>query len=148
MNDSVTIEQGDWADLGEAATEIRRSVFIEEQCVPEEEEWDGRDGVCLHFLAYHDDPRFAGQALGTARLLPNGHIGRVAILPQARGLGIGLCLVEAAIAAARDQGHASVELAAQLQALPFYQRLGFIPYGDEFLDAGIPHRNMSLPLGD
>ncbi|MBD3895793.1 GNAT family N-acetyltransferase [Halomonas sp. ML-15] len=143
MSDATSIEQGDWEELGSEAGEIRRIVFIVEQQVPENEEWDGRDTFCLHFLARHE-----GRALGTARLLPDGHLGRVAVLEEGRGLGLGRRLVEAAIEAARHQGHAHLELAAQLQAIPFYQRLGFTAYGDEFLDAGIPHRNMSLPLGD
>lgn len=143
MSDAISIEQGDWEELGSEASEIRRIVFIVEQQVPQEEEWDGRDALCLHFLIRHQ-----GRALGTARLLPDGHLGRVAVLEEGRGLGLGRRLVEAAIEAARRQGHAHLELAAQLQAIPFYERLGFTAYGDEFLDAGIPHRNMSLPLGD
>src|SRR5690554_4831795 len=121
ISGNITIEQGDWETLAEQAREIRHQVFIIEQKVPEDEEWDGRDRVCLHFLAYYQ-----GRALGTARLLPDGHLGRVAVLKEGRGLGLGLRLVEAAIAAARQQGHAQLELAAQLHALPFYQRLGFI----------------------
>lgn len=137
----IQILDGDWDQLGEVASEIRRVVFIEEQQVPLEEEWDGRDGDCRHFVALrHDIP------LGTARLLPNGHIGRVAVLSEARGLGIGAALMEAAIAAARHLGHDQVELAAQTHALDFYERLGFTAYGDEFMDAGIPHRNMRLTL--
>ncbi|RDB44088.1 GNAT family N-acetyltransferase [Halomonas sp. DQ26W] len=137
----IQILHGNWGQLGEVASEIRRVVFIEEQQVPLEEEWDGRDGDCRHFLALrHDIP------LGTARLLPDGHIGRVAVLSEARGLGIGVALMEAAIDTARHLGHGQVELAAQTHALDFYERLGFTAYGDEFMDAGIPHRNMHLSL--
>ena len=135
------VEQGDWRQLGEQASEIRRQVFIEEQAVPQEEEWDGRDDECLHFLA-----RLDGQPGGTARLLPDGHIGRVAVLAAGRGRGIGLALMQAAIEAARERGHAHAELAAQTHALAFYRRLGFEAYGPEFLDAGIAHRNMRLDL--
>lgn len=142
MNDAtVTIEAGDWAALGELAGEIRRRVFIEEQAVPREEEWDGRDDACLHFLA-----RLGETPIGTARLLPDGHIGRVAVLAEARGRGIGERLMVAAIEAARARGHAQVELAAQVQALVFYERLGFEAFGDTFLDAGIVHRHMRLFL--
>ncbi|QJQ95739.1 MULTISPECIES: GNAT family N-acetyltransferase [Halomonadaceae] len=148
MSESVTIQQGDWEELGALAGDIRRIVFIDEQFVPQEEEWDGRDGISLHFLAYHADARFQGKPLGTARLLPDGHLGRVAVLAEARGLGIGLQLVKAGIEAARSQGHATIELSAQSHALAFYQRLGFVAHGDEFFDAGIPHRNMTLPLDD
>lgn len=141
MNATIEICEGDWTALGEAASEIRRLVFIEEQRVPQEEEWDGRDPECRHFLALHDT-----LPLGTARLLPDAHIGRVAVLAQARGLGIGAALMRAAIESARRDGHACVELAAQTHALAFYEHLGFMAFGDEFLDAGIPHRNMRLDL--
>ncbi|WP_136253864.1 GNAT family N-acetyltransferase [Onishia niordana] len=139
----LVLQQGSWGELGDIAGEIRRVVFIEEQAVPIEEEWDGRDGDCLHFLAWRGTT-----PLGTARLLPDGHVGRVAVLAEARGLGIGVALMHASIEAARSHGHAHVELAAQTHALPFYERLGFVAFGDEFLDAGIPHRNMRLELGN
>ncbi|AVI62767.1 GNAT family N-acetyltransferase [Halomonas sp. GFAJ-1] len=137
----VDIVSGDWPTLGEAASAIRCTVFIEEQRVPQEEEWDGRDAECRHFLA-----TLNGQPVGTARLLPDGHIGRVAVLPSARGTGIGYQLMEAAIQAAREAGHAKAELSAQLHALAFYERLGFVAYGEIFMDAGIPHRDMALTL--
>ncbi|MDN3556346.1 GNAT family N-acetyltransferase [Halomonas maura] len=143
MTGSVVIHEGDWQALGEAAGEIRRRVFIEEQAVPRDEEWDGRDPGCVHFLALVD-----GRALGTARLLPDGHIGRVAVLAEARGLGIGVALMEAAVEAACRRGFTAVELAAQTHALVFYERLGFRAEGEVFLDAGIPHRNMVRRLGD
>ncbi|MEL7611834.1 GNAT family N-acetyltransferase [Vreelandella titanicae] len=135
------ISTGDWEILGQAASEIRRKVFIEEQNVPQDEEWDGLDPECQHFLAMLD-----GQPVGTARLLPDGHIGRVAVLAEARGSGIGVLLMQAAIEAARHAGHAQVALSAQVHALAFYERLGFIAHGGEFLDAGIPHREMTLSL--
>ena len=84
--------------------------------------------------------------MGTARLLPDGHIGRVAVLDSARGAGIGYQLMEAAIQAAREAGHTHVALSAQLHALAFYQRLGFVAHGGTFMDAGIPHREMLLTL--
>ncbi|WP_280547593.1 GNAT family N-acetyltransferase [Halomonas sp. 11-S5] len=138
----LAIKEGSWDALGAEASEIRRVVFIEEQQVPQEEEWDGRDPDCRHFLVLHD-----GIPLGTARLLPDAHIGRVAVLAQARGLGIGAALMRAAIEAARRDGHNTVELAAQTHALTFYEHLGFRAFGDDFLEAGIAHRNMRLPLG-
>lgn len=139
----IEISEGDWGELGAVASEIRRVVFIEEQRVPLEEEWDGRDPECRHFLAIS-----AGKALGTARLLPDAHIGRVAVLAEARGRGIGVALMRAAIETARRRGHHSVELAAQTHALAFYERLGFTAFGEAFLDAGIAHRSMMLPLGE
>nr|WP_295708540.1 GNAT family N-acetyltransferase [uncultured Halomonas sp.] len=135
------ISSGDWETLGPAASEIRRKVFIDEQNVPQEEEWDGLDTECLHFLAMLD-----GQPVGTARLLPDAHIGRVAVLANARGTGIGVLLMQAAIEAARQAGHPQVVLSAQVHALAFYERLGFITHGEEFMDAGIPHREMTLSL--
>lgn len=133
------VTSGDWETLGSACSAIRKVVFIEEQNVPKAEEWDGRDPQCLHFLLHVDD-----RAVGTARLLPDGHIGRVAILEEARGQGLGLHLMEATLAAAREAGHHAVHLDAQTYAIPFYERLGFTAHGNEFLDANIPHYHMSL----
>ncbi|KAA0011256.1 GNAT family N-acetyltransferase [Billgrantia pellis] len=141
MTESIEIREGGWAELGTQASEIRRVVFIEEQQVPLEEEWDGRDEASRHFLALRN-----GIPLGTARLLPDGHIGRVAVLDKARRLGIGAALMRAAIESACRLGHAQVELAAQTHAIAFYENLGFSAYGDTFMDAGIPHRNMLLSL--
>lgn len=135
------VNSGDWETLGPAASEIRRRVFIDEQSVPQEEEWDGLDPECRHFLAMLD-----GQPAGTARLLPDAHIGRVAVLANARGTGIGVLLMKAAIEAARHAGHSQVALSAQVHALAFYERLGFVAHGDEYMDAGIAHRDMTLSL--
>ena len=141
MEQNATVTSGHWEILEEHASRIRRVVFIDEQQVPQEEEWDGLDSQCLHFLAMLN-----GEPVGTARLLPDGHIGRVAVLEHARGLGIGYQLMEAAIQAARDAGHARAVLSAQLHALAFYEQLGFVAHGDVFMDAGIPHREMTLFL--
>jgi predicted GNAT family N-acyltransferase len=141
LEQNATVTSGHWEILEEHASRIRRVVFIDEQQVPQEEEWDGLDSQCLHFLAM-----LKGEPVGTARLLPDGHIGRVAVLEHARGLGIGYQLMEAAIQAARDAGHARAVLSAQLHALAFYEQLGFVAHGDVFMDAGIPHREMTLFL--
>lgn len=141
MEAAITVQRGDWETLGEAASLIRRVVFIDEQRVPQEEEWDGRDAECVHFLAMLN-----GKPIGTARLLPDGHIGRVAVLSGARGTGIGYQLMEATIDAARAAGHTRAALSAQLHALAFYERFGFVAHGDVFMDAGIPHREMVLAL--
>lgn len=140
---SIRIVQGDWNTLGEQASQIRRKVFIDEQQVSQDEEWDGLDPDCLHFLAYN-----AERPVGTARLLPDGHIGRVAVLADQRGSGVGQALMVAAIEAARGKRLEQIELAAQTQALAFYERLGFQAYGEVFLEAGIAHRNMKLHLTD
>lgn len=128
-----------WASRAEACIAIRRRVFIEEQDVPEEIEIDGLDPACRHFLAYA-----AGDPVATGRLktIPEGvKIQRVAVLETARGAGIGRRLMEAMMAAA-PMGW--IVLDAQTQALAFYEGLGFVAEGPEFLDAGIPHRRMRL----
>ncbi|WP_404413541.1 GNAT family N-acetyltransferase [Vreelandella aquamarina] len=143
---TLTIETGRWEALGSHAAPIRRLVFVIEQQVPEEEEWDGMDTHSTHFIAWQDANGDQPSPIGTARLLPDGHIGRVAVLKEQRGLGVGVALMQAAIDAARQQDHARVVLSAQLHALAFYEHLGFVAYGDTFLDAGIPHREMVLTL--
>ena len=124
---------------------LRRRVFIEEQGVPEADEVDGRDHEAVHLLA-----RAGGAAIGCARLLAvagTGKIGRVCVLPDWRGRGVGAALVQAAVAdfAARG-GLVRVRLGAQIHAIGFYARLGFVPEGAEYLDAGIAHRDMVLPI--
>jgi predicted GNAT family N-acyltransferase len=98
--------------------------------------------VSLHALARDA----AGRALGTGRLLPDGHIGRMAVLPQARGQGVGAALLRALMQAARDRGEREVALSAQTHAIAFYERFGFVVEGEEYDDAGIPHRMMRLVL--
>jgi predicted GNAT family N-acyltransferase len=124
---------------------LRRTVFTEEQGVSAADEQDGLDDQCIHLLALQD-----GVPVGTARLMPIGDIGkvgRVCVLQQARGTGLGFALMRAAVDQFRTMpGIKHVKLGAQTHALAFYERLGFTPYGDIFLDAGIPHRNMELEL--
>lgn len=128
----------------ESILEIRRVVFIVGQNVPEHEERDGKDGDAIHLIAFHD-----GKPVGTARLLlanGAGKIGRVAVLEEYRGLGLGKRIMEVALDTLREEGAREALLAAQTHAIGFYEGLGFKAYGPEFLDAGIPHRNMSLAL--
>ena len=124
---------------------LRRVVFIEEQGVSEADEVDGLDGEALHLLAFLGD-----NPVGTARLLlkgPVGKIGRVCVLPEARGTGLGAALIRAALAVLRDQpGVREAYLGSQSHATGFYEKLGFAVEGDEFLDAGIPHRHMRHAL--
>lgn len=124
---------------------LRRIVFIEEQGVSEAEEVDDQDEDAVHFLLT------VGQVpTGSARmiLMPDqAKIGRVCVLKAARGQGHGAALIRAAVAAAEDMpGIRLVKLAAQTHALGFYQRLGFAAYGGEFLDAGILHQGMEVPI--
>jgi predicted GNAT family N-acyltransferase len=124
---------------------LRRIVFIDEQGVSEADEQDGLDHLCTHLLAVQD-----GVPVGTARLMVNGtvgKVGRVCVLQHARGTGLGIALMQTAVDQFRaTPGVAYVKLGAQTHALAFYERLGFTPYGDIFMDAGIPHRNMVLDL--
>ena len=124
---------------------LRRTVFIEEQGVSEADEVDDLDDQAIHILATQH-----GRPVGSARLLSYGDIGkvgRVCVLPDARGTGLGAALMQVAVAQFRTMpGVKRVKLGAQLQALAFYERLGFTPYGDVFLDAGIEHRDMVLYL--
>ena len=124
---------------------LRRVVFIQEQAVPEALEVDGLDDAARHLLALWD-----GMPVGTARLLVDGSygkIGRVCVLAEGRGRGIGAALIRAAVAEFRAvPGVARVKLGAQVQALGFYQALGFHGVGAEYLDAGIVHLDMVLVL--
>ena len=124
---------------------LRRVVFIEEQGVSEADEIDDLDDVALHLLALVD-----GTAVGSARLLVQGEvgkIGRVCVLSQARGGGIGAALITAAVARFGEiEGVTKAKLGAQVHALGFYERLGFQAFGPVYDDAGIDHRDMVLAL--
>lgn len=139
---AFAIELGDWDPLREIATPIRFAVFVQEQQVPAEIEIDDWDAQSLHAIARD----VGGVAVGTGRLLPDGHIGRMAVLASARGTGVGTALLRALLNAARARGMTVVELSAQTHAVPFYVREGFAAYGDEYMDAGIPHRMMRRHL--
>jgi predicted GNAT family N-acyltransferase len=136
------VRQVDWRTESEPLRRVRRAVFIEEQRVPEALEWDEWDERSVHLLACAED----GEPIGTGRLLPDGSIGRMAVMPAWRGLGVGGTVLAALVALARQRGVATVRLSAQTRAIPFYARFGFEPEGPEYLDAGIVHRLMSLRL--
>ena len=121
---------------------VREAVFVVEQGVPPEVELDSQDPQCRHVLARDD----AGHPIGTGRLTPNGKIGRLAVLPDWRGQGVGEALLQALIDIARGRGQAFVELDAQRDAMGFYERYAFEPVGKEFVEAGIPHRTMRRTL--
>ncbi|WP_370150357.1 GNAT family N-acetyltransferase [Streptacidiphilus sp. EB129] len=133
---------------------VRRAVFIVEQGIPEDEEWDELDATALHLLAVDQD----GAPLGTARLIHGEQalaisgrpdaplLGRLAVLPAARGTGLGVALVRAVEEAGLARGARELELHAQVPALGFYERLGYLAEGPEYLDGGIPHRTMTRSL--
>ncbi|MFE0834530.1 GNAT family N-acetyltransferase [Streptomyces sp. NPDC058830] len=144
----------DPADL-EMCFAVRKEVFVAEQQVLEDIEYDAYDAVAVHVLAVRAD----GVPLGTGRLLHGeaaaaktggeaavGSLGRLAVTRDARGLGVGAALVRAVEEAARARGLTAVDLHAQTHALGFYERLGYEAYGPEFPDAGIPHRAMRRAL--
>ncbi|KAA3630448.1 MAG: GNAT family N-acetyltransferase [Proteobacteria bacterium] len=122
---------------------VRTRVFFVEQGVPESLEVDGRDPQCIHVAAFCAD-----RILGTGRLLPDGRIGRMAVLAESRSRGIGGRMLETLVDAARARGDAQVRLAAQVGAIPFYSRHGFVARGDKFIEAGILHQEMVRGLGD
>ncbi|MFE9447712.1 GNAT family N-acetyltransferase [Streptomyces sp. NPDC006739] len=139
----------------EACFAVRKRVFVVEQGVPQDIEYDAYDAVAVHLLAVRED----GVALGTGRLLYGeaaadktggdasvGSLGRLAVTQEARGLGVGVALVRAVEEAARARGLTAVDLHAQTHALGFYERLGYAAYGPEFADAGISHRAMRRAL--
>jgi predicted GNAT family N-acyltransferase len=141
-HDAFAVRRADWRRDGDALRAIRHDVFIVEQCVPEVLEWDDADAVSLHALAVDAEM----QPIGCGRLLPDGHIGRMAVLALWRGRGVGGELLSLLIAAALNEGHRRAILNAQVNAVPFYARYGFIVTGDEFEEAGILHRVMERSL--
>ncbi len=124
---------------------LRRKVFIDEQNVPEDEEIDTYDEIAIHLLAFEGDT-----PVGTARIVVQGEvgkIGRVCVLKEYRGMGLGADLINAALDQMRDLPDVAIaRLGAQTHALGFYERLGFAAFGDEYMDAGIPHFDMERAL--
>ncbi|MFF2098355.1 GNAT family N-acetyltransferase [Streptomyces sp. NPDC102256] len=152
---SYVVRVAEEATDREACFRVRKDVFVGEQGVPEDIEYDAYDAGALHVLAVRED----GVPLGTGRLLHGeaaaaktggdptvGSLGRLAVTREARGLGVGAALVGAIERAAHARGLAAVDLHAQTHALGFYERLGYAAYGPEFPDAGIPHRAMRKAL--
>ena len=138
----VTIRRVAWSEARDELRAIRINVFVREQHVSEALEWDCIDEECLHVLA----TTAAGDAIGTGRLLPDGHIGRMAVLAHWRRRGIGARLLAELIAAAAERGFDEIELSAQTHAIGFYRRFGFEVASGEYLEAGIPHRKMRRSL--
>jgi predicted GNAT family N-acyltransferase len=149
MSTSVTstpgfrVEHIDYTAGLEDLRRVRETVFVQEQQVPIEEEWDALDPLCHHVIARDHD----GQPIGTGRLTPERKIGRMAVLRDWRGRGVGDALLLALIQAARQRHWPEVSLHAQVSAEAFYARHGFLPYGDRFWEAGIEHQSMRRRLG-
>ncbi len=130
-----------WEEARTEAAPIRFVVFVDEQKVPAEIELDEHDAACVHVIA-----RAEGRAVGTGRLLPDAHIGRMAVLKEWRGRGVGAAMLNTLIAKARARGDQEVSLSAQTHALDFYRKQGFVEEGPQYLDAGIPHQTMRKTL--
>lgn len=142
----VDVRTGSWDALGAQAGAIRTEVFVDEQKIPADLEWDSADAGSLHAVAYN---RF-GAALGTGRLLEHvpgvAKIGRMAVRQSVRGSGVGRAVLDALLEAARQRGDREAILHAQLSAAPFYVRAGFNTRGPAFEEAGIPHVEMVRSL--
>jgi predicted GNAT family N-acyltransferase len=136
MNWRIVI--GDWESVRDDAQRLRTEVFVIEQGVPIELEWDESDEVSIHAVVYGED----NQPIATGRLLPDGHIGRMAVQKALRGTGIGSFLLTSLLHEAQRLGHTILVLHAQTYAVGFYLRHGFQPEGSEFMEAGIPHMLM------
>ncbi|MXZ56312.1 MAG: GNAT family N-acetyltransferase [Gammaproteobacteria bacterium] len=138
MNEpNVLIREASWTHDRDSLYKVRLEVFVQEQHVPQDLELDGLDATAVHFLAFIDET-----PVGTARLLPSGKIGRMAVLIPYRNQGIGAKLLHATLIRARELGYYPVFLHAQLSAADFYLRHGFQPYGDVFEEADIEHQAM------
>ena len=133
----VSIRAADWYVDRDALRAVREQVFVREQAVPVELEWDEFDSLCQHVVA-----EAAGRVIGTGRLLPDGHIGRMAVLKSWRGQGVGSALLKALLQIASNRGMRRVKLNAQSRAVAFYLSHDFVAEGEEFIEAGIPHRSM------
>ncbi|HED36164.1 MAG TPA: GNAT family N-acetyltransferase [Gammaproteobacteria bacterium] len=137
-----TLKTTRWKKDKTALSAIRRKVFIEEQNVPEELEWDEDDALCKHILVTDED----NNCIATGRIKPEGHIGRMAVLKECRHSGIGSTILRELIKIARAQKLEKVFLHAQTTAIEFYKKQGFETCSDEFMDAGIPHKAMEKKL--
>ena len=139
---TLRVSLGDWATQQPEAQAIRYEVFVLEQKVPLEMEWDEMDAQCLHAVAYLKGEDGVEQAVGTGRLLPDGHIGRMAVKQSTRGAGVGAAILQALMQQAQLRRDKLVQLNAQSKAEAFYGRHGFVREGEEFVEAGIPHIHM------
>jgi predicted GNAT family N-acyltransferase len=139
---TFTVHLLDWSAARAAARPVREAVFVQEQGVPLELEYDDLDPVSDHALALGAD----GRAIGTGRLIPDGRIGRMAVLRPARGQGVGAAILACLVARARERGMTEVVLSAQQHAVPFYTHHQFLAEGETYVEAGILHVKMRQRL--
>lgn len=142
MSNPFTVSLVCWHDGEPLLRAIREAVFIREQGVPAELEWDESDATCRHALALS----LSGEAAGCGRILPNGHIGRISVMPTWRKQKVGTTIMEALLNEARSRGYQMVDVDAQTHAVSFYENFGFVTQGKAFMDAGLPHVKMTLKL--
>ena len=133
----IKVQIGPYSENPEAIRSIRNKVFVEEQGVPEALEVDGLDGNCIHILVWDRE-----SSIATGRMTPDGHIGRVAVMKNSRGCGVGKLVMNSLIQYASEQHYERVWLSAQCHAVGFYESLGFVAYGKIFQEAGIAHIKM------
>lgn len=144
MTAGFTVRRADWDADAEAIRRVREAVFVVEQTVPADIEWDGLDADCIQALA-EDGNR---EPIGTGRLHPSGKLGRMAVMPPWRGRGVGTSIMNCLIDAAGEVGLEEVYLHAQTRVIGFYAGFGFAVEGEEFEEAGIPHRLMRRRLAE
>ncbi|HTO49744.1 MAG TPA: GNAT family N-acetyltransferase [Burkholderiales bacterium] len=142
MDDPISIRILAWPEARAAAMSVREAVFVVEQGVPPEIELDKWDPESEHALAFAP----GGEVVGTGRLLPDGHVGRMAVLRDWRGRGVGGTILTALVDRAAARGMRRLVLNAQTHAVPFYARHGFAAFGEEFMEADIPHVAMARAL--
>ena len=136
---NIDILTTDFCSHRAAIEQIRETVFIREQYVPVEMEWDEHDANALHALAF-----CGSKAIATGRMLHNGHIGRMAVLKNYRYQGTGSMILKTFIRIAREHGLQGVFLSSQIMAIGFYEKHGFRITSNEYMDAGIPHKDMEM----
>ena len=140
MPSEYKIRKASWKEDRQVLRQVRRKVFIEEQNVPEELEWDEFDETAQHIIALDNN----NNPVGTGRIKPDGQIGRMAVLKDWRNKGIGKTILDELLKIATRSNYPEIYLHAQLTAIKFYEKSEFIINSDEFMDAGIPHKTMIL----
>lgn len=141
INNKYHLQIGDWGILRKDARNVRTQVFIKEQKIPEIMEWDDDDISSVHVVVYDND-----LPIGTARLLSNGNLGRMAVISLYRCLGVATMMLMALLKVAKERGDKEICISAQCAVKQFYMQHGFVVVGDEYLEVDIPHIAMRLSL--